>query len=221
MGEQVKRKYQSRVRTSAAAATRAEIRGAATRLFVEKGYTATTMREIAETAGVSERTVYAVFPTKVALLNEAIGVAIVGDDLPVPAAERDDFRAALDERDGKKALELFVNGASEVLERAGALMMAGYEAAGTDAELRQAAKAGDQARASDFTVIVNALADHGALRDDVPREQATDILLALASPQVHQMLRHHRGRSVEEYRVVILHALERALLDPGIATYPG
>ena len=68
------------------------------------------MREIAEEAKVSERTVYAVFPTKVALLNEAIGVAIVGDDRPVRVAERDDFRAAVNERDGRRALELFVNG---------------------------------------------------------------------------------------------------------------
>src|SRR3974390_2055317 len=115
MGERVKRKYQSRIRADAAAATRAQIRGAASRLFVDRGYSASTMREIAEEAGVSERTVYAVFPTKVALLSEAIGVAIVGDDRPAPVAERAEFRAALSERDGKKALELFVNGASEVL----------------------------------------------------------------------------------------------------------
>jgi AcrR family transcriptional regulator len=214
MTESVKRKYQSRVRATAAAATRAEIRAAAARLFVEKGYATTTMREIAEEAGVSERTVYAVFPTKVALLNEAIGVAIVGDDRPVPVAERDDFRAALKERDGRKALELFVNGASEIFERAGALMIAGYEAAGADAELREAAKAGEQARAVDFAVIVNALAEHGALRDDFRLEQATDILLALVSPQVHQMLRHHRGRSPDQYRNLILDALQRAILDP-------
>jgi AcrR family transcriptional regulator len=214
MTESVKRKYQSRARATAAAATRAEIRAAASRLFVEKGYATTTMREIAEEAKVSERTVYLVFPTKVALLNEAIRVAIVGDDRPVPVAERDDFRAAVNERDGTRALELFVNGASEVFERAGALMIAGYEAAGADAELRQAAKAGEQARAVDFAAIVNALAAHGALRDDVRLEQATDVLLALVSPQVHQMLRHHRGRSPDEYRNLILDALERAILDP-------
>jgi AcrR family transcriptional regulator len=214
MAEVVKRQYQSRARATAAAATRAQIRAAAARLFVEKGYATTTMREVAEEAKVSERTVYAVFPTKVALLNEAIGVAIVGDDRPVPVAERDDFRAAVNERDGRRALELFVNGASEVFERAGALMIAGYEAAGADAELRQAAKAGAQARAVDFAVVVNALAEHGALRDDLRVEQATDILLALVSPQVHHMLRHHRGRSPDEYRDLILDALERAVLDP-------
>ncbi len=93
-------------------------------------------------------------------------------------------------------------------------MIAGYEAAGADAELRQAAKAGEEARAVDFAVVVNALAEHGALRKDVGLEQATDILLALVSPQVHQMLRHHRGRSPDEYRNLILNALERAILDP-------
>ena len=218
MTESVKRRYQSRVRATAAAATRAEIRLAAARLFVEKGYASTTMREIAEEAKVSERTVYAIFPTKVALLNEAIAVAIVGDNRPTPKAERDDFRAAVNEHDGRRALELFVNTASEVFERAGALMIAGYEAAGADAELRQAAKAGEQARAVNFAVIVNALAEHGALRDDVKLEQATDILLALVSPQVHQVLRHHRGRSPVEYRNLILDALQRVILDPAPAS---
>ena len=60
--------------------------------------------------------------------------------------------------------------------------------------------------------MVEALADHGALNPDLSVEQGTDILLALASPQVHQMLRRHRGRSVEEYRDTILKVLRRALI---------
>ena len=99
-------------------------------------------------------------------------------------------------------------------------MIAGYEAAGADAELRQAAKAGEEARAVDFAVVVNALAEHGALRKDVGLEQATDMLLALVSPQVHQMLRHHRGRSPVEYRNLILDTLDRAILDPRPQTLP-
>ncbi len=90
--------------------------------------------------------------------------------------------------------------------------MSGYESAGADAGLREAARRGERARAQDLTLMVEALADHGALNPDLSVEQGTDILLALASPQVHQMLRRHRGRSVEEYRDTILKVLRRALI---------
>ncbi len=114
----VKRPYRSSVREKSARQTRAHIRDAATRLFIDQGYAITTMRQVAAEADVSERTVYAVFPTKLDLFAEAIGVAMAGDDRPVPIAERPEFRAALEEQDGERALELVV-GATALLERAG------------------------------------------------------------------------------------------------------
>jgi AcrR family transcriptional regulator len=170
------------------------------------------MREIAGLAEVSERTVYAVFPTKLDLFNEVIGVAMAGDDRPIPIADRPEFREALDEQDGARALRLSIEGASTLLERAGWLIMAGYESVGADRGLREAARAGEGARARDLTLVIQSLADHGALRSGLSVEQATDVLLALASPQVHQMLRRDRGRTPEEYRTVILDSLERVLL---------
>ena len=104
----VKRPYRSSVREKSARQTRAHIRDAATRLFIDQGYAITTMRQVAAEADVSERTVYAVFPTKLDLFAEAIGVAMAGDDRPVPIAERPEFRAALEEQDGERALELVV-----------------------------------------------------------------------------------------------------------------
>ena len=66
MADDVKRAYRSEARAASAAATRARIRDAAARLFVERGYVATTMREVASAAGVGERTLYDAFPTKAA-----------------------------------------------------------------------------------------------------------------------------------------------------------
>jgi tetracycline repressor-like protein len=73
-------------RQEAAAETRRRIRQAARQLFVANGYAATSIRAVAERAGVAEKTVYLAFPTKTDLLKE---VAIVGDDQPIPVAERD------------------------------------------------------------------------------------------------------------------------------------
>jgi len=185
MSEPVKRQYRSPLREQAARRTRAQIRDAAARLFVRQGYAATTMRQIAEEAEVSERTTYLAFPSKLDLFIEAIGVAMAGDDRPVPIAERPEFQAALFERDGKKALQTAISWICTLQERAGPLLMAAYESAGADQALRKAAMEGERARARDLALIARALHSHGTLRPGLGVEEATDILLAWISPQTH------------------------------------
>jgi AcrR family transcriptional regulator len=190
-----------------------QIREAAARLFISQGYGATSMREISEEAQVSERTTYLAYPSKLELLLEVIGFANTGDDDPTPLAERPEFRGALSEHDGKKALELGVMFASTLLERAGPVVMAAYESIGTNEALRKSALEGERARALDLHLIAQALKSHGALRSDLSVDEATDILLVLISPQAHQMLRKDRGRSLARYRQTLLKALEGALLN--------
>jgi TetR/AcrR family transcriptional repressor of mexJK operon len=56
--------------------SRAAVLDAATTLFLRDGYSATTMDDIAETAGVSKRTVYNNFTDKEALFREVVMAAI-------------------------------------------------------------------------------------------------------------------------------------------------
>jgi len=212
MSEPVKRQYRSPLREQAARRTRAQIRDAAARLFVRQGYAATTMRQIAGEAGVSERTTYLAFASKLDVFTEAIGVAMTGDDRPVPIAERPEFQAALSERDGKKALQMAISWICTLQERAGPLLMAAYESAGADQALRKAVMEGERARAQDLALIARALHSHATLRPDLGVEDATDILLAWISPQTHQILRRDRRRNLAQYRDTLLIVLERALL---------
>jgi len=212
MGEPVKRPYRSPLREQAARRTRTQIREAAARLFVQQGYALTTMRQIADTAEVSERTAYLAFPSKLDLFMEVIGVATAGDDQPIPIAERPEFQSALSERDGYKALGLLVSMVTNVNERSGALVMAAHESAGADEALREAVVQGERAFARDMTVIAQALKVHEALNSDLSVEEATDILVLLVSPLAHQVLRRDRKRSVARYRNTVLKTLERALL---------
>lgn len=212
MGGPVKRPYKSPLREQAARRTRSQIREAAARLFVQQGYASTTMRQIADSAEVSERTAYLAFPSKLDLFMEVIGVATTGDDQPIPIAERPEFRSALSERDGRKALGLIVTMATNFNERSGALVMAAHESAGAEEALREAVMRGGRAFAWDMALIAQALDTHGALRPDLSVEEATDILVLLVSPLAHQVLRRDRKRSVTRYRRTVLKALERALL---------
>ena len=58
--------------------TRARIVGAATTLFVERGYLATTIEDIAAEADVAVQTVYYVFGTKPKVLAAVLDASIAG-----------------------------------------------------------------------------------------------------------------------------------------------
>jgi AcrR family transcriptional regulator len=68
--------------------TRAAVIAAASRVFSERGWMATNVRDVAREAGVSVETLYTSFGSKAELLKIAIDVAIVGDDAPVPFTAR-------------------------------------------------------------------------------------------------------------------------------------
>ncbi|MDT7554326.1 MAG: hypothetical protein QOI16_2862, partial [Pseudonocardiales bacterium] len=83
-----RRTYHSPVRAESARRTRQMIVAAARALFLERGYTAASLRDVAEMAGVARPTVAAAFGSKPALLRQILDEALAGDDEPVPVAER-------------------------------------------------------------------------------------------------------------------------------------
>lgn len=83
-----KRRYLSPRRQLQAEQTRAVVIAAAGRVFSQRGWVATNMRDVAREAGVSVETLYAGFESKAGLLNVVLDVAVVGDDEPVAFAAR-------------------------------------------------------------------------------------------------------------------------------------
>lgn len=87
------RRYRSPLRRMQAAQTRVAVLEAAARLFAERGWAGTGMRDVAQAATVSVETVYTTFGSKAYLLKAALEVAIVGDDAQVPLADRPVYTA--------------------------------------------------------------------------------------------------------------------------------
>ena len=83
------------LRQAQVAHTEQRILAAATELFLEGGYLATTLEAVARRAQVGARTVYLRFGTKAALFKRVVDVAIVGDTEPVNVLGRDWVQAAL------------------------------------------------------------------------------------------------------------------------------
>jgi AcrR family transcriptional regulator len=112
--------------------TEARIVDAASRLFVEHGYAATTLAEVATAAGVGARTVYVRFGSKAELLKRVVDVAIVGDTAEVDVMHRDWMRAALT---ASTAVERIAAGAAasrQIMHRAGALFGVAQQAAAVE-----------------------------------------------------------------------------------------
>jgi AcrR family transcriptional regulator len=68
---------------------------AARDLFVDHGYGATNLQDVAERAGVAVQTIYFVFGNKRSVLKELVDMTIAGDDEPVATMSRPWFRAAM------------------------------------------------------------------------------------------------------------------------------
>lgn len=212
MAEPVKRQYHSTRRAAAAAQTRAKIREAASALFVEQGYGATTMKAVARRAEVGERTLYDAFPTKAALFDHALGVAIVGDEAAVPVADRPEIASALEEPDPAAAIGRFVAYSADLLDRAGDLIMVSVESAGADPDMRTAADAGSKATHQVCLALAANLEQRGALGTGLDATTAADVLYALCSPHMHQLLRRHRAWTADQYRDWLATAARTELL---------
>ncbi|WP_034274610.1 TetR/AcrR family transcriptional regulator [Haloechinothrix halophila] len=214
MSDSVKRHYRSPRREAAAAATRARIRHAAAGLFVERGYIATTMKEVAAAAGVGERTLYDAFPTKAALFGHTLGVATVGDEEPVRVADRPDIIAAREAPDPTVAVRQFVAYVVPLFERAGDLIMVSVEAAGADPDMRAIADAGAAATLEVCSAFTARLHERGVLRDGLDAATAADIVYALSAPHLYQLLRRHRRWSRQRYQSWLETSLSQQLLRP-------
>src|SRR5438034_9161233 len=102
------RRYDSTRRRAQAAETRQDILKAALRLFLEGGYTRTTINDVAAAAGVAVETIYRGFGSKAALFKGVIEAAIAGGAAraAIPPEERPVVRAMIAERNPRRVLEM-------------------------------------------------------------------------------------------------------------------
>ncbi len=120
--ERARRRYTSPLREEAARRTRETIRDAAARLFVRDGYVSTTVKNIADEAGVAVRTVFTAFPGgKAEIFREALDHAVTGDGDPraVAAADSEPSHVSGAVSHVDLVVEQVVRYGTAMLERAG------------------------------------------------------------------------------------------------------
>jgi AcrR family transcriptional regulator len=195
----VKRHYRSELRTSQARETRRAIVAAASRLFVEHGYGATTIDAVADAAGVSRKTVFTAVGGKVELLKVALDWAVAGDDRPVALAERAELRQLLEQPDPAVLLTGWARLLAEIDARVAPLFQALEVAAGIDSEARELLEQSQHQRLDAARLIVERLRALGALTNDLTESDAVDLAWLATDGALFDRLVQVRGWSTSRF----------------------
>jgi AcrR family transcriptional regulator len=206
------RRYDSKVRDEQARQTRRTVLAAAHRQFVEHGYAATTIADVAAEAGVSVETVYKAFRNKPGLAKATFDVAVVGDDEPVPMMQREFVRRNMAEPDPAKKLCDYADEFARRSPRVGPLLLVVRDAAATDKAAAEVWEQLQQERLTGMTAFAQHLRDGRHLRDGVSWQEARDVLWTHNSVELWDLIVQQRGWSTKRYGKWIGQQLVAALL---------
>jgi len=132
-----KRPYNAPRRAAAATRTREAVVSSAKAQFERLGWAGTTMRSVATEAGVSQKTVEAIFQTKAALLQAAVDFSIRGDIRPIPMPQRKRVKEMEAARDVTTMLDLHAAHVRTIEERSALIAGAVEHAATSDLAVAQ------------------------------------------------------------------------------------
>ena len=207
-----RRKYDNSRRRADAEARQRRIVVAATDLFLEQGFGATSIDQIADAADVSAPTVYAIFGSKAGVLARAIDVAVAGDYDDTPVIDR---ALTFVDKFGNQPLQQsaavahFIRTANE---RVAPLDRVMEQAASTDPAIQEMRTGLMAAIRADCTKAVEQ-SWRTALRPGMPESEAADVMAMMLSPFVFSMLTADLGWSPERYQRWIADALPKLLFD--------
>jgi AcrR family transcriptional regulator len=191
------RRYESKTRDEAARQTRRAVLAAAGQLFVAQGYEATTIDQIADRAGVSRPTVFAV-GSKAQLLKLARDIAIAGDDELGAVADRPAFADIAAATTAQDVLRAYARVSAHIGRRFGALNEVLRERA-RDPELAELWQVSENERLAGARMVIKAARAKGPLKPGLTPERAAEVLWLLTDVSVQRRLVVERGWSVARF----------------------
>jgi AcrR family transcriptional regulator len=213
MSNATKRPYRSHRRQEAAQRTRRKILEASRHLFATQGYATTTLPAIATEAEVAVATITAGFGTKLALLEAVVKWNVRGDELPIPLSERSWWQEVLKEPDPRQRLALYAKNVQQIHQRTTDMFMIVRSAAAVEPTMAALRRELGESHYEDDGKLVESLAKEGALAPGVAEKQATDLLWALGSADLYQILIADCGWRPEQYAQWLAAAWIHTLLE--------
>lgn len=214
MSDDVKpaRPYRSVQRSRQAVNTRRAVLAAAEDLFTAKGFTATTVAEIATKAGVNVDTLYAAVGRKPDLLRELVETAISGQDRAVPAEERDYVRAIRAAGTAREKIALYAAAVAAIAGRLAPVHLALRDAAARDQDCAALQREISDRRATNMLLFAADLRATGELRDDLTDQDVADIVWSMNAAEFVALLLHDRGWTSQRLADFLADAWTRLLL---------
>jgi AcrR family transcriptional regulator len=190
------------LREERALVTRRRILEAARQRFFEDGYAATTLRAVAEEAGVAVQTVYAVFGSKAAILAALRALAV---DLPEADGE---LRAAMAESTLERRLVRFARSIRNRWELAGDIVRVHQDAVRVDPSLRAGIAAADARRHGGIAAFVRGI--NAELGAGIDVDRSIGVVNALTLYAVYEELVAVQGWTPDAYEAWLADALIKA-----------
>ncbi len=186
------------------AETRARMLEAALRLFLERGYAATTIPAIAEAAGVAVSTIYWAFGSKRAIVGE------IREAWFAQAQTAVRMREVLATEDPGPRLEAYARFMGNQWATGADALTVQQDAMHADPEVAAEIAMVLEGRATSLRAVVEPLGPY--LREPLTIDAAHDLLLALSMLELYRELRG-RGWSDDAYQVWLGSVLREQLLE--------
>jgi len=186
--------------------TRRDILGAARRLFAERGYSATSINDIAEEAGVAIQTIYARLGSKRGMLLALIDLIDEEAGVGTLAEEVTSARTPL------AALRAGVRLTRSFQERCGDIVEALFTAAGAEPELADAVAEGQRRHREGARVTIDRIQKLDGLRNDVLPERAQALFALSTNHEAWRELTRGYQLGWDAAEDWLVEALSRALL---------
>ncbi|HEX9123933.1 MAG TPA: helix-turn-helix domain-containing protein [Actinomycetota bacterium] len=186
-------------REIAAEATQALIVETADRLFMERGYVATTIESIAEEAGVAVQTIYNSVGSKADVLSRVLDRTASGPEAPTPVPDfmRDRTDRA---RDADEVVALLADWFAEVQPRVAPLWDVIAAASAVDPDVAQLRRERDARRLRNYELAARLLAAKRGASPTLSVHEAAAMIWTLGHPSTYRFLVTEQGWSVARYR---------------------
>lgn len=207
-----RRTYRSSLRAEGARRTRQAIIAAASQLFVERGYAAASLTDVAARAGVARPTVFAAFGSKPALLSQVLDEALAGDDEPVPVAQRPWFRPVWEATSAAEVLDAYAEVCLLIGRRAARLFETVHRAADEGPDVAELWRTLLENRRAGARMVVEHARALGSPASELVKEQAVDVLWLYNDPALYAAFVLDRGWTEPAFLAWLSGSMRAALL---------
>ena len=205
------------LRDEQAAQTRKRILASAATVFVEQGYAAARIEDIADQARVAVPTVYKVFTNKRTLLIGALNQAMTGGDDDGSMAQQAWFSEQLDEPDPPRQLQLIARNSRRVAECGARLLNVLRAAAPGDSVLADAWRDVAKQRLQRSRRTAKNLAAKASNDLRLGPNELTATLVSLTEPELFTSYTA-AGRTADHYEAWLADLLQQVILHPRART---